>query len=478
MEDQLSSRETALDDYRTVIRQKIVDGIARPMPTLTLRDTWLPAVSKKAIAVIGMRRAGKTSLLWQIMAQHLEAGVPREALVYFSFEDERLAGMEASHLQLVLEEYFKLFPERRDLNKTVFLLDEIQLVSGWEGFVRRILDTETIELYLSGSSAKLLSREIATSMRGRALEAIVTPFSFREMLRHHDALPATSLSSAGRGKTNQPSLGWTKAQRSALQHRLKQYLANGGFPEVQDFIAPQHARQRLELLKSYVDVVLLRDVIERHNLSQPQVLRWLVQQLLGNAAGTFSVNKFFNDLKSRGVAVGKERLHEYLAHLEDTFLVTSISIATDSERRRQVNPRKSYPVDTGLSALFDPAGKANTGHALETVVLHECLRRGDQLAYVRTAQGYEVDFLATRYDGQTTLIQVCVDINDPPTLEREIRALQAAQAEHPAAQCLLIVMEPPIHPIETMSPTNGLEKKGVRIALAIDWLLDPPSGQD
>jgi uncharacterized protein len=432
--------------YRAAIRQKIVDSIARPMPTLTQRDLWLPVVSDKAIAVIGMRRAGKTSLLWQIMAQALASGTPREALVYFSFEDERLAGMSALDLQLLIEEYYKLYPQRRDGEKTVFLLDEIQLVTGWETFVRRILDTESVTLYLSGSSAKLLSREIATSMRGRALEAIVTPFSFREMLRHHQALPA------------QPSTHWTKAQRSALHQRLVQYLAVGGFPEVQALLAAPDTRQRLELLKTYVDVVLLRDVIERHNVTQPQVLRWLVQQLLGNAAGAFSINKFFNDLKSRGVAVGKE----YLAHLEDTFLITSLAIATESERRRQVNPRKSYPVDTGLSALFDPVGKPNTGHALETVVLHECLRRGDTLAYVRTASGYEVDFLATRYDGVQTLIQVCVDISDIATFEREVRALQAAQLEFPAAQCLLITLE---------APTRETVVKGIRTVLSADWLL-------
>lgn len=436
--------------YRAVIRQKIVDSIARPMPALTQRDVWLPVVSDKAIAVIGMRRAGKTSLLWQIMAQALAGGTPREALVYFSFEDERLAGMSALDLQLLIEEYYKLYPQRRDGEKTVFLLDEIQLITGWETFVRRILDTESVTLYLSGSSAKLLSREIATSMRGRALEAVVTPFSFREMLRHHQALPA------------QTSTHWTKAQRSALHQRLVQYLAVGGFPEVQALLAAPDTRQRLELLKTYVDVVLLRDVIERHNVSQPQVLRWLVQQLLGNAAGAFSVNKFFNDLKSRGVAVGKERLHEYLAHLEDTFLITSINIASESERRRQVNPRKSYPVDTGLSALFDPVGKPNTGHALETVVLHECLRRGDTLAYVRTASGYEVDFLATRYDGAQTLIQVCVDISDAATFEREVRALQAAQLEFPAAQCLLITLE---------APTRDTPIEGIRTVLAADWLL-------
>jgi uncharacterized protein len=365
--------------------------------------------------------------------------------------------MAAIDLQLVVEEYFKLYPERRDRDKTVFLLDEIQLVTGWESFVRRILDTETITLYLSGSSAKLLSREIATSMRGRALEAIVTPFSFRETLRHHAALPAHSHAASAASRQ------WTKAQRSALHQRLVQYLAHGGFPEVQSLLAPQDTRQRLDLLKTYVDVVLLRDVIERHNVTQPQVLRWLVQQLLGNAAGAFSVNKFFNDLKSRGIAVGKERLHEYLAHLEDTFLVTSISIATDSERRRQVNPRKSYPVDTGLSALFDPVGKPNTGHALETVVLHECLRRGHKLAYVRTASGYEVDFLATRYDGAQTLIQVCADVNDSATLTRETRALQEAQLEHPQAKCLLIVLEQPVQEITVA---------GMAIVQAADWLLD------
>lgn len=458
MKDQLPAPTTTTQDsLRATIRQKIVDSIARALPVLTQRDTWLPTVSKKAIAVIGMRRAGKTSLLWQIMAQRLREGLPREALVYFSFEDERLGQMTALDLQLILEEYFKLHPERRDREKTVFLLDEIQLIAGWEGFVRRILDTETIDLYLSGSSAKLLSREIATSMRGRAMEAIVTPFSFSEMLRHHDALPAQSPQK------------WTKAQRSVLQHRLAQYLAHGGFPEVQSLLDASQARQRSVLLSSYVDVVLLRDVIERHNVSQPQVLRWLVQQLLGNAAGAFSVNKFFNDLKSRGVAVGKERLHEYLAHLEDTFLITSISIATDSERRRQVNPRKSYPVDTGLSALFDPPGKPNTGHALETVILHECLRRGRKIDYVRTAQGYEVDFLATRFDGQTTLIQVCADLSDAATLERETRALQEAKQEHPAAQCLLIVLE---------QPTRFIDIPGIQITLAVDWLLDATELKD
>lgn len=440
------------DNFRVTLRQKIIDSIAAPVPPLTARDVWIPAVTNKAIAVIGMRRAGKTSLLWRIVGERLKAGAPRESLVYFSFEDERLAGMTALDLQWVIEEYYKLYPERRDRAKTTFLLDEIQLINGWEAFARRILDSETIELFVSGSSAKLLSREIASSMRGRALEAIVTPFSYREVLRHHAALPATD------------SRRLTKAERSALHQMLGRYLIQGGFPELQSLSGAGLSRERNELLKTYVDVVLLRDVVERHNISQPQVLRWLVQQLLGNAAGSFSINKFFNDLKSRGVAVGKERLHEYLAHLEDTFLVTSICIAAESERRRQVNPRKIYPVDTGLMALFDAADKPNTGHALETIVLHECLRRGAQMAYVRTASGYEVDFLATHYDRSQTLIQVCADLHDAATLEREVCALQEARLEYPKARCLLITLEQPVRvPVV----------KGIAVVPAVDWLLEP-----
>ena len=442
------------DSYRSAIRQKIVDSIAAPVPVLTARDVWLPAVTNKAIAVIGMRRAGKTSLLWRIVGERLKAGTRREALVYFSFEDERLAGMTALDLQLVIEEYYKLYPARRDREKTTFLLDEIDLITGWETFARRILDSETIDLFVAGSSAKLLSREIASSMRGRAMEAVVTPFSFREMLRHHAALPA------------KPSLRLTKAARSALHQMLERYLTFGGFPELQALSGAAHSRERIELLRTYVDVVLLRDVVERHNVSQPQVLRWLVQQLLGNTAGSFSINKFFNGLKSRGVAVGKQRLHEYLAHLEDTFLLTSICIASESVRRRQVNPRKIYPVDTGLMALFNAADNPHTGHALETIVLHECLRRGAQVAYVRTASGYEVDFLATHYDRSQTLIQVCADIHDAATLEREVRALQEARLEIPKARCLLITLEQPV---------RAASIKGIAVVQAMDWLLDHQS---
>lgn len=433
--------------FRDVVRQKIADSLAAPLPVLTRRDVLLPRVPNKAVAVIGMRRSGKTSFLWQELARrHVETG-ERDGLLYFSFEDERLAGMAAGDLGLVIEEYYRLVPEWRDRRRATMFLDEIQTIPGWEVFARRLLDSENIDLLLSGSSAKLLSREVATSMRGRAVEAIVSPFSFREYLRHQGCEPV------------KPVARLTKAERSALERCLLDYLREGGFPETQQL----DARDRLELLKSYVDVVMLRDIIERHAVSHPLALRWLVRQLLGNPARTFSVNKFYGDLKSQGIPVAKDTLHAYLGHLEDAFLVRVVALASDSVRRRMVNPRKVYPIDPGLIPLFDRYGKTNLGHALETCVLLELDRRGAEVGYVHTQAGYEVDFLARYPDGKAELIQVCASLDDPATREREIRALQEAVAEFPQAARSLIALDIPM--------TFELPED-ITLHRAVDWLLD------
>ena len=130
------------------------------------------------------------------------------------------------------------------------------------------------------------------------------------------------------------------------------------------------------MLAGYVDVVVLRDVIERYGVTNPLALRWLQRQLLANPGGGFSVKKQYDTLRSQGVRVGKDTLHEYLGYLEDAFLVRTVSLHTASERRRMVNPRKAYPVDPGLISLFARSGRSHHGHALETAVLLELERRG------------------------------------------------------------------------------------------------------
>jgi len=432
------------------IQLKIADGLAAVPPPLTRRDVYLPAIPGKALAVIGMRRAGKTYFLWQCLADRLAAGDPRSTLLYVNFEDERLAEMQAGDLQHLLEGYYRLHPEWRDQRRVTFFFDEIQVVPGWETFVRRLLDSEQIDLFVSGSSARLLSREVASSMRGRALEVLVHPFSLREALRHADVEP------------NRPLVALPKAGRSALEKALRDYLGRGGFPEAQGAVE----RDRGALLRSYVDVALLRDVIERHQVSNPTALRWLLRHLLSNPAAPFSVQKFYDALRSQGIAAAKDTVHAYLTHLEDAFLIRTVGLHTSSERQRMVNPRKAYPVDPGLIQIYERSGRANLGHALETVVLIELERRGAEVGYVRTPSGYEVDFHARMPDGTRWLLQVCATATAADTLERETRSLAEAALLHPDATPLLLTLD--------LTPPEGILPEPLRWQSAAAWLLDEP----
>jgi predicted AAA+ superfamily ATPase len=407
-----------------IIQDKILTSIETPLPKLTRRDARVPNVTGKAMTVIGMRRSGKTSFLHQVRADRIASGKEPNRLVYFNFEDERLADFEAEQLGLIPDAVMRLFPEESREPITLFL-DEIQLVPGWEKFARRLLDESGTELFISGSSAKLLSREIATSMRGRGWEIEIHPFGFREYLRHH-----------GHDIPETPHR-LTSKRAVLLDRQFKAFLDVGGFPEAQS-LEPQDRRQ---LLQGYVDVLLLRDVIERHEITNVTALRWMTRRLLGNPGGLFSITKFEADLKSQGIAAGRDTLHAMLAHMEDAFLLRSIQVATDSEKRRQVNPRKIYPIDPAMGPVFDRSRKTNTGHALEVAVHNELLRRGAETAYVKTKDGHEVDFLSRNRDGSQWLIQVCADVDTPETLERELRGLREAAAEHPADRQLLLTAE-------------------------------------
>lgn len=407
-----------------IIRDKLLVAAETPPPQLTRREACLPPLNGKAAAIIGMRRAGKTSFLHQCRADRIQSGHPAHRQVYFNFEDERLAGFVAAQLHLIPDSHLRLFPDPANEPVALFL-DEIQLIPGWEAFVRRLLDTPGFEVYLSGSSAKLLSREIASSMRGRAWEVPIHPFSFREFLRHHDR------------KVPSDSGALARKDSVALDHHFARYLETGGFPEAQSL----ETSHRWQLLQGYIDVLLLRDVIERHQVANATALRWLVRRLLGSPAGLFSVTKFSADLKSQGVSVSREHLYQFLAHLEDAFLLQTIPVATDSEKRRQVNPRKVYPADPALIPVFDRRGRANTGHALETAVFVELQRRRSEAAYVKTPGGFEVDFFARHEDGTEELIQVCSSVDDPETLIREVRALEDAAVSYPHARRMILTLE-------------------------------------
>ena len=433
---------------RDLLRLKLAESLAASQPALTRRDIRLPGIPGKAFAVIGVRRGGKTSFLRQCKADRLADGRPPESQLLLSLEDERLAGMSVADLGWLLEEHLRQFPALREAGGVTVYLDEVQTVPGWEGLVRRLMDAGGVEIFVSGSSARLLSREVATSLRGRAMEVLVLPFSFREALRH------------ARGEPVKPWGRLRPAERAALDQRLHLYLAAGGFPEAQG----ADTRDRAALLSGYVDVVVLRDVIERHAVSNPLALRWLERQLLANPGGAFSVKKHYDTLRSQGVSVGKGTLHDYLAHLEDAFLVRTVAMHSASERQRMVNPRKAYPVDPGLIALFERSGRTHHGRALETAVMLELERRGCEVSYVRTPEGWETDFLAHRAGDRPLLVQVCLESEGEETWTREVRGLEAGAVANPRARPFLLTLDavPPVRPLP----------HGLTWAPAARWLLE------
>ncbi len=424
----------------------VAESLAFAIPEFTRRDAVLPAIPGKADAVIGMRRSGKTYLLYQHMAALLEAGLPRSSLLYLDFEDERLMPMSAADLHHVPEALDRRHPERIGAERWL-LLDEIQNVPGWERFVRRMLGVAGVRVALSGSSAKLLSTEIATSLRGRALSTTLYPFSFREFLSHHGVRLPDKWPPA-------------PAARAKLEHAFSRYLELGGFPEVQS-LRPD---LRVRVLQEYVDVTLLRDVVERYGASNVPALRYLIRRFLENQGGRFSVNRLYNDLRSMGTPVAKDTLHAYLQHLEDAFLLFAIPVASESARVRAVNPRKGYVIDHGLARASSLKASADLGHALENIVFIELRRRGFDLAYVSTKGDREVDFLATSRRGEAQLVQVSASLTDPKTRARELAALEAGMA--------LCGIDSGV--IVTLGETDDLEVTGGQVSVrpAWRWLLE------
>lgn len=374
------------------------------------RNVEILDVEGKACVLIGMRRVGKTFTLYNKILELLHNNVDHETILFLNFEDDRL--LPADHIKLasLIDEFYALFPEN-DTKKCYLFFDEIQNISGWPNVIRRLLDTKNVYIYLTGSSAKLLSKEIATSLRGRSYTLEIWPFSFQEFLKAKN-IPLKA-----------PPYGITELNK--LKNRLEEYLQTGGFPEILliDKLDP------IGILQNYVEAVIFRDIVERYNITNHTLIKYLIKTILNNIAANFSVNKFYNDLKSQGIPVAKNTLYEYLEYIEDSFLGFSINLYSDSLRKTNSNPRKMYAIDTGLVSAFNFTSKKNIGHAFENLVYLDLRRQQYKIYYYLTRKRNEVDFIAIKAGRSPILLQASWNIEDSGTELREKRALDEAKSE-------------------------------------------------
>ncbi|MCI0695197.1 ATP-binding protein [candidate division KSB1 bacterium] len=403
----------------TVIREIITDFHQRELPAFTRRMIDLSCPENKIRCLTGIRRSGKTFTFYQLITELLGQGIEKQRILYVNFEDERLLPLSPSGLSAILNAYYEMFPAYK--GKKVFMFfDEIQNVLHWEKFIRRVHDTENVQINLTGSSSQFLSREIATALRGRTLSYEIFPFSFAEFLRYKN-IPDEDYSSKG---------------RALISNAFEAYLYAGGFPE----IAACAEEFRLKILQEYFNLILYKDLIERYHIRNHSLIKYLLKFLLANNANAFSVHKFYGDAKSQGYKCSKDALHNYLSYLEDAYCFSLTPIFSESLRIRQVNNRKIYAIDHGLVTAMASSRSYNTGRLLETMV-HNQLRRKygrEQIFYYKTSAGHEIDFVALERSQVVELIQVCEQLGDPATKERETRASSLAMQELNLANVTII----------------------------------------
>lgn len=375
------------DQIKTIVLEQhqvfcqLDPGIPREQLSSLQEASSLP----HAVIISGLRRVGKSTLLVQ-MAKYLG----EDRFYYLNLEDERFLGLETSDIDQLYQILVEVFGER-----SIFILDEIQNIRGWEHFVRRFMDMG-FKFYITGSNASLISRELGSRLTGRYLPVELFPFSFQEFLNFSDK-PIPNLERL------------TTSDRGRLQGFLNQYLHHGGIPEPLKY-------PRLPLHRVLYDDVLYRDIATRHQIVEVGALKELAFYLVSNPANLVSFNKLKDRLKLGSV----NTIKNYVDYLEASWLLFAINVYDYSVKRQQVAPKKVYVIDTGLAQSVGFSFSPNRGRLLENLVFLALRRQYQGVYYFTTPTGLEVDFYLP--DTQQ-LIQVAQDLNDPLTRERELRAL-------------------------------------------------------
>ena len=386
-----------------------------------------------------MRRSGKTSYLFNLIEDLLNKSVPVNTVLYVNFEDERL-NLKTEELDLLMRSYQELYPDIQ-LEECYFFFDEIQNIDGWDTFVRRIYDKGMKNIFITGSNARFLSREIATALRGRTICYEVFPLSFHEYLNFKGIVP---------------DVNSTKSI-AHINHHLVDYLKNGGFPEVIDYDAPLRNR----VLQEYFNVMIYRDLLERYEIKNLPALKFFLKRILSSATKLISVNNIYNELKSSGFKIGKSQLYENLDACVNIYLAQILRKHTKSPVDRELGDKKIYAIDNGLLNSLDYKFSDDTGKALEQVVFLELRRREQEIYFYKDKS--ECDFIIRHGIEITKAIQVSVAMSDEKTRKREIRGLTDCCNEFGLQKGLII----------TRDSSEELDLNGIKISIVplFRWLL-------
>jgi len=350
----------------------------------------------KTVILYGIRRSGKTFILYDIFRRNCDTAL------YLDFEDDRLSGFTAADFATVQEAFLELRPEAA--GRVVYLFDEIQHITGWERFCRRVTERENAVVYVTGSSSKLMPLEVDTAIRGRAWSVAVFPFSFPEFLRLRQ----------GSGERNEILFG---TQRIETKRIFAEYARWGGFPETALAAAPL---DKTKLLQEYLRAMFFRDLVERYGMTNIPLFDALSDKLFSSFATRLSLTAFYRQYKDL-FPFSKDLLFQYFHHFEESMLIFAVRKFSESSYKRSRNPVKIYPADTGLCRRV---ASEDAGRILENIVFIELVRRGGEVFYFEEKQ--ECDFVVKEGEGtRFAAFQVCRELTDA-NRPRETGGLAAA----------------------------------------------------
>ena len=404
-----------------IIKEMIFDFQNEVLETGTRRHFEYEVVPKKAFICIGVRRCGKSTLLYQVISDLMEQGVQKENILYLNFFDDRLIDIKSGNLSPIIDAYYSLYPKKKGVEKVYFFFDEIQEVKNWEPFIDRIMRTEKCDVFISGSSAKMLSREIATEMRGRSLAHELFPFSFKEFLDHHQV----------------DYRHLTSKNKILVRNSFDEYLLKGGFPEVLNV----KEKTRLGILQEYSKTILNRDIIVRNNIKYPQATIRASHKLICSISSLYSITRITNYLRSQGFKISNSFVSSCLKWFQDAYFLFSVPIFSPSYAKQNVNPKKIYCIDHALVKSIAPPIFKDYGYLLENIVFIHLRQHTEDIYYYRTEKRKEVDYLWIDRHYNKSLVQVSLTLKDDKTRNREVKSLLEAMTELDLNKGLIITLD-------------------------------------
>ncbi|MBQ3152056.1 MAG: ATP-binding protein [Bacteroidaceae bacterium] len=383
--------------------------------------------------LVGIRQAGKSYLLYQRAKQLMLQGHGVKDMIYINFDDERLLGMTADDFDLILQAYNSMYP-----GKPILFFDEIQNISGWEHFARRLAN-QKYRVYITGSNAKMLSRDIATTLGARYFDEKIFPYSFREYMEAQGV-----------------SLGkeWMYGkQRNTVQQMMNTYFRWGGFPELLMY------RNKRHWLNGLYEKIILGDVIQRNGIKNEQALRLAVKRLAENVKQPTAYNRLANMVKSTGVSTNTASIIDYIRLTKEACLIFSIDNYTSKFVEKET-VKKHYFTDNGLLSIFLTNQDTSLLENLCAIALYKKYTSDDEPRLYYYNKNVEVDFYIPE---EEMAIQASYTLCDEETRKREVGALVALHKLHQLKKAVIVTYDE-----EDTLVINGLN---IEVVPIWKWLL-------